>query len=97
MDIVLNFLKNYATAEPKIDRIKLFGSRARGDHRPRSDYDLAVSAPEMTNEEWARWKLELEEKVPSLCGLDLLWIEQINDQNLLAMIERDGVVVYEQN
>src|SRR5690348_9407526 len=25
-----------------IDRVVLFGSRARGDHRPDSDYDIAV-------------------------------------------------------
>jgi predicted nucleotidyltransferase len=26
----------------RLDRIVLFGSRARGDHRPDSDYDIAV-------------------------------------------------------
>ena len=32
-------------AEPSVHRVILFGSRARGDARPRSDVDLAVDAP----------------------------------------------------
>lgn len=27
---------------PRLERVVLFGSRARGDHRPDSDYDVAV-------------------------------------------------------
>ena len=31
----------------RVDRVVLFGSRARGDHRPDSDYDLAVFVRDM--------------------------------------------------
>ncbi len=42
-DVVLNeFLARIATVRPQIRRIVLFGSRARGTHRPDSDYDLLV-------------------------------------------------------
>ncbi len=42
-DAVLNeFLARIATVRPQIRRIVLFGSRARGTHRPGSDYDLLV-------------------------------------------------------
>lgn len=30
---------------PFVERVYLFGSRARGDHAPRADVDLAVVAP----------------------------------------------------
>ena len=33
----------------KIERVVLFGSRARGDARPDSDYDIAVFLNELTN------------------------------------------------
>lgn len=35
-----------------IERIILFGSRAVGDHDPRSDVDLAVSAPALSKQQW---------------------------------------------
>lgn len=42
-DAVLNgFLQRIAAVRPRIRRIVLFGSRARGTHRPDSDYDLLV-------------------------------------------------------
>lgn len=44
-DVVLaDFLDRIEPVRPMIDRLVLFGSRARGDHRPDSDYDLLVVA-----------------------------------------------------
>ena len=42
--VLTDFLKGIAAVRPMIDRLILFGSRARGDHRPDSDYDLLVIA-----------------------------------------------------
>lgn len=42
--VLTDFLKGIAPVRPMIDRLILFGSRARGDHRPDSDYDLLVIA-----------------------------------------------------
>lgn len=33
---------------PRLERLVLFGSRARGDHRPDSDYDVAVFLHDFT-------------------------------------------------
>lgn len=97
MDSIVEFVKKLALGEPTIRLVKLFGSRARGDHKPRSDYDFAISAPTMTQGGWARWKTNVQELAPTLCGLDLVWIEQLSDQNLLGAIDREGVVIYEKN
>ena len=35
-------VRRWAASEPLVRRVYLFGSRARGDHRPDSDIDLAV-------------------------------------------------------
>src|SRR5262245_14307136 len=40
--ILAEFLDRIAGVRAGIERIVLFGSRARGDHRPDSDYDLLV-------------------------------------------------------
>ncbi|MGO9547650.1 MAG: nucleotidyltransferase domain-containing protein [Rhodomicrobium sp.] len=36
---------------PRLERVVLYGSRARGDAKPESDYDVAVFLKDMTN----RW------------------------------------------
>jgi uncharacterized protein len=43
-DPVLNQFRTAVTARygDRVERIVLFGSRARGDQRPDSDYDIAV-------------------------------------------------------
>jgi predicted nucleotidyltransferase len=40
--ILTEFLEKIASVRPQIKRIVLFGSRARGTHRPDSDYDLLL-------------------------------------------------------
>jgi uncharacterized protein len=40
------------TYGPRLERVLLFGSRARGDARPDSDYDIAVFLPDMPD----RWR-----------------------------------------
>lgn len=40
--ILAEFLDRIAGVRASIERLVLFGSRARGDHRPDSDYDLLV-------------------------------------------------------
>jgi predicted nucleotidyltransferase len=97
MDRVLEYVRDAAQAQPAVRRVLLFGSRARGDQRERSDYDLAVSAPGMSRADWVRWKLELEERAPTLCGLDLVLLEQLEDASLSRAIERDGVVIHEKS
>jgi uncharacterized protein len=42
--VLADFLNRIDAVRPMIDRLILFGSRARGDHRPDSDYDLLVVA-----------------------------------------------------
>jgi uncharacterized protein len=96
-DEVLSYLKQMASKDKKILNLILYGSRARGDHKDRSDYDVAVFAPEFDHFEWSRWKLDVEERVPRLCGLDLIWHNDNVADDLKAAIDRDGVKFYEKN
>lgn len=72
-------------------KLVLFGSRARGDHTPRSDIDLAVyDMPEPNRS--AFW-LEAEE-LPTLLKLDIVHISPEMDAGFLHNIKKDGVTLY---
>ena len=72
-------------------RLVLFGSRARGDNRERSDIDLAVYGMPQANQS-AFW-LDAEE-LPTLLKLDIVHIIPSMDPNFLRNIEKDGVTLY---
>ena len=73
-----------------MERILLFGSRARGDFRPRSDIDLAVCGGDP-----AVFALEIDETVPTLLKFDVVDLNQPIQKELQDSIEKGGVVLYE--
>lgn len=72
------------------DRVVLFGSRARGDNRPRSDIDLAVYGVPLSD--LPAFRAQLDE-LPTLLEFDLVFVTEQTDPKLLANIERDGVIL----
>ncbi len=82
---------------PCIERIVLFGSRARGDHRARSDIDLGVDAPTATTDEWLNI-LELIDNADTLLKIDCIRLDTLTkDSAFYAAILREGVLLYEKN
>ncbi len=75
-----------------IKKVILFGSRARGDNKERSDVDLAVSGGNIT-----MFTLDVDEIVivPTLLMFDVVDLDRGCSEDLLASIQRDGVVLYE--
>lgn len=47
----LSELTNYCVTDPSIEKIVLFGSRARGDFNKRSDIDIALYTTNITSSE----------------------------------------------
>ena len=69
----------------------LFGSRARGDARRRSDFDLAVfPGPGFEQKELARFSERLEESSKIIYPIDLVDTRTASEE-MLAKIEREGV------
>ena len=69
-------------------KLVLFGSRARGDHRPSSDIDLAVYG--MPEDNRSRFWAEVED-LPTLLDFDLVHISPTTSPALLENITKDGV------
>jgi predicted nucleotidyltransferase len=79
---------------PAVERVWLFGSRARGDNFERSDVDLAIAAPAMAHDDWLRLKLDFADEAPTLLLIDLVRLEDVPEQ-LREQILDQGIVVYE--
>lgn len=78
------------TANPRVERIVLFGSRAMGTFTPESDIDLALYGDELTLTDLAELKEKLEETtIPQ--KVDLLLAKDIEKKDLLEHIRKHGV------
>lgn len=82
-----------AMAEKGVARIILYGSRARGDHAPRSDVDLAVDAPGLDERVWSAIE-DLVEEAPTLYKIDCVWLQKASE-DLKRNILGDGKTLYE--
>lgn len=87
--IVIDQIQQLA-AQYDIQRVLLFGSRARGDYRPRSDIDLAISGGNT-----AAFTLAVDEETDTLLKYDVVNLDGAVQPELLQEIEKDGKVLYE--
>ena len=83
------------TALPFVEALYLFGSRARGDARERSDIDLALMCPTATDDQWLQ-VLAIIEQADTLLCIDCVRLDaEPPASTLRAAIEQDKQVLYE--
>lgn len=97
MDCALNdkLIQSIQTIGEKygINRIVLFGSRARGSNKPTSDIDLAVYVlPEFISKGY--FSSEIDD-LATLFKIDVVFINDHTDTNLVENIKKEGVIIYE--
>lgn len=74
----------------ELNRVILFGSRARGDFRKTSDIDLAVTGGNI-----AAFALDVEEETSTLLKFDVVNLDLSVQEELLDSIQKEGKVIYE--
>ena len=74
-----------------VSKIMLFGSRARADNHPTSDYDLAFFLVDAQG--WAQFVAEQQEEAGTLLPLDLLNVQEAPEA-LRQDILTSGVTLY---
>ncbi|MBQ6775026.1 MAG: nucleotidyltransferase domain-containing protein [Synergistaceae bacterium] len=87
---VVNDIAGIAEAHD-VEKVILFGSRARGDNTERSDVDVAIVGGDFDNFYW-----DMDENINSLLMFDVVKLDSKISQALKQEIERDGVVIYEE-
>ena len=86
-------LINLIIQEINPNEIILFGSRARGDHRENSDFDITVKASSIPSATWAKLQVALEEEPITLYHVDLVDFSQLND-DYKKRISSEGKILY---
>ena len=73
-----------------LHQVILFGSRARGDYKERSDIDLAVHGGNIS-----AFSLAVDEETDTLLKYDIVDLDRPTDAALLDNIRKDGMILYE--
>ncbi len=73
-----------------VEKVFLFGSRARGDYRERSDIDLAFQGGNSSS-----FILDVEEDTSTLLEFDIIDLAKPMQKELSESIRREGILIYE--
>ena len=68
----------------------MFGSRARGDYKERSDIDLAVAGGKVE-----LFAITVDEETSTLLKYDVVNLDAAIQDELLESIQKEGVIIYE--
>ena len=88
---VIEKIRDVFAGYPQIERVLLYGSRAKGDYRPGSDIDLTIVGDQLTMSELIQIENELDELLLPY-KIDLSLLHKIESRELIDHIRRVGVV-----
>ena len=80
---------------PGIRAVIVFGSRARGDHDPRSDIDVAIDAPGLDSASLARIRDRISE-FPTLYRISVTALDAMPDA-LRHRVLMQGITIHERD
>ena len=92
-DVIITWIADVLKRCATVDGAILFGSRARGDNKERSDYDVAIAgnvAPED--------KIDIDsaiEELPTLLKIDVVYMAELAEDKFLQNIKKEGIKFYD--
>ena len=95
-DNILSMLAQAFQRYPAIERAALFGSRARGDYREQSDYDIAIYG-ELLASDKAALRSFCAEDLPTLHKVDLIFMSEQDGTPIAESIQREGIIFYDKD
>ena len=79
-----------------LEELIVFGSRARGDEMPLSDWDLCFKFPQEMQNSWHKFSIDLPEKSETLWGIDAGSWDEVSE-TLKSNIRKDGLIAWKKN
>jgi len=90
-DVEKDLKKFFTLYKNYIDKIVIFGSRARGDYTPKSDIDICIYSTTMSDIEFRDIRYEINE-LPILYHIDIVHFEKVSN-DLKENILRDEKIL----
>lgn len=75
----------------EIEKVVLFGSRARGDNSPKSDIDLAIYA----KSNFSDFIEDMENNTRTLLEFDFSNMRTVKDDFFIDQVNKEGITIYE--
>ncbi len=95
-EVTINKLISVFLQYPNIEKVLLYGSRAKGNYRHGSDIDLTLIGENITYSQMSKIDIEIDDLLlPYL--VDLSIFSEIDNPDLIDHINRVGLVFYERN
>ena len=92
-DQVAALIRDVFRKHPEVETVILYGSRAKGDHKPGSDIDLSLQGEGLSLSLLSTIHNELDE-LPIPYTVDLSILDRIDNSNLADHIQRVGKLFY---
>ncbi|MCL2688695.1 MAG: nucleotidyltransferase domain-containing protein [Chitinispirillia bacterium] len=92
-DKTINLINEIFAKYPGIEKVVIYGSRARGDYKNGSDIDLTIYGGISFREKLRISGLIDDLPIPYMCDLSIF--KDIKNENLTEHIERVGQIFYE--
>jgi predicted nucleotidyltransferase len=90
----ISAIQNVFARHPEVKKAVLYGSRAKGTHRPGSDIDLTLFGVALTYTQLDRIETEIDDLLLPYT-VDLSLHTQIDNADLLEHIQRVGQLFYQ--
>ena len=91
---IVELIRQILAAFPEVEKAVIYGSRAKGTHKPGSDIDLTLFGEGLTSDILGRVATRLDDS-PIPHTVDLSIYAELNHEKLREHIARVGVVFYE--
>lgn len=89
--VILNEIIEISKKHSEINKVILFGSRARGDNGDRSDIDLAIYCEKSISD----FIEDIENNTTTLLEFDFSDMKSVSDELFINQVNKEGIIIYE--